>query len=285
MLNFRAVGLKWWVSGYSLPWWFFSYFCRRFAAGLDCWDWPIGQCFVFCHLLHITCTMQSDTHEVKVQGQNTLDVQHPHATGSPCCSSLVAGRIRSYAWRTATWRHGWSLLFVYLVLMGAAVKLIFLANAAAVWVVTCIQLSMPVGSLLWDICFRSIGTRRRIYYYCVAILFGPVACGWLVPVSKCFKDEMAASSSSHTSSSVSIKSVKQIAHNIVSGVSQNAYFGYGFLWNHTVSTRILITLAFSHSEQSFCWRIPGFMTPQRCYCSKGRVGMGFVEIPCLVSTL
>ena len=163
-------------------------------------------------------------------------------------------------------------------------KLIFLANAAAVWVVTCIQLSMPVGSLLWDICFRSIGTRRRIYYYCVAILFGPLACGWLVPVSECFKDEMAASSLSHTSSNVSIKSVKQIARNIVSGVSQNTYFGYGFLWNHTVSTRILITLAFSHSEQSFCWRIPGFMTPQRCYCSKGRVGMGFVEIPFLVST-
>ena len=164
-----------------------------------------------------------------------------HMLWSPCCSSLVAGRIRSYAWRTATWRHGWGLLFFYLVLMGAAETQGYFLQIAAVWVVTCIQLSMLVGSLLWDVCFRSIGTRRSLYYYCIAILFGPVACGWLVPVSKCFKDEISASSSSHTSSNVSIKSVKQIVYNIVSEVSPNTYFSHAFLWNHTVSTRILIT--------------------------------------------
>lgn len=210
MLNCRAVGLKWWVSGDSFSWWFFilqkicSWFgLLRLASGLYSVIFSASPAKCIKCISNVKLYRYNQIHiESKFKGKYILDVQHPHATGSPCCSSLVAGRIQSYAWRTASWRHGWGLFFLRC-LDG------------------CIQLSMLVGSLLWDICFRSIGTRRRIYYYCIAILFGPVACGWLVPVAKMkWPDHL---------------------HPAPLQAFQSRVSGYGFIWKHTVSTRTLIT--------------------------------------------
>ena len=79
--------------------------------------------------------------------------------------------------------------------------------------------------------------------------------------------KMAGSSSSPSSSSVSIKSVEKKC-------TQHRQFCFP---THVFWLRLPMKAHRFDKDFNHLATLPGFMTPHRCYCSKGRlVGMGFV---------
>lgn len=143
MLNCRAVGLKWWVSGDSFSWWFFSYLqkiCSWFGL-LRLADWP-----VFCilsssphHLYNAIRYAWSQSSRAKYAGCAASTRYWISLLFQPCGRTDTELRLENSHLKT---RLGpfFSTLSWWVLL-----RLIFLANAAAVRVVTCIQLSMLVG--------------------------------------------------------------------------------------------------------------------------------------------